>query len=73
MNNELLLKLIKKEEITEEEIANECYEMCDYIHASCDDSCLIYEKFCGIPREDDENGGCEFFKNGTKIMKELRK
>jgi len=39
---DILMKLIKGERITDEDIANELYEVCDRVHASCDSDCPVY-------------------------------
>ena len=62
----LIIKLIKKEEITEKEIENELYEICDRVHASCDSDCPVYflnnyMKFMT------KNSGCDCFKNGKSM------
>jgi len=72
MNEEILKKIIKGETITKEDIVNELYEMCDDVHASCDNCCLIYDLNNRIPTRG-VNGNCIYFKNGEKILSKLKK
>ena len=70
-DQELLLKLIKKEEVTRDELANELYEICDRTHAQCDTNCPIYRLYDGKVPEDDKMGkifGCNYFKDGHKML-----
>ncbi len=42
---EFLEKLAKGIKITDKEIENEFYEMCDRVHASCDNECIVYNQW----------------------------
>jgi len=41
MERELLLRMIEGTPPTDKELAEALYEMCDAIHASCDDDCIM--------------------------------
>ena len=71
--NTLLLKLIKKEKITNKDIVDELYEICDREHSSCNSECLVYflngNDILYVP----ENGsGCDCFKNGREMLKFIK-
>ena len=68
----LIEKPINKEKITDKDIAEELYEICDRVHSSCYCECPIYEKFNEIPWNK-EKDNCKFFKDGKSMLKELRK
>lgn len=65
----LILKLIKGEEISELDLEDMLYEMCDREHASCNSDCLVY-KLNGyeIPNLLKSNCGCDCFKNGCAML-----
>jgi hypothetical protein len=72
---DLLMKLIKEEKITDEDLANELYEICDKVHSSCDNSCPVYELNGGVPdtaKDFKINRGCDTFKNGFKMLEFIR-
>lgn len=62
----ILVKLIKKEEITERDIADALYDICDREHGGCNSACPVYEKL-------QDYRLCDCFKNGTAMLKFLRK
>ncbi len=68
----LLKKLIKGETITEDDIANELYEICDRVHATCDDECPVFNLNDGeVPDTAKDfyvNRGCDTFKNGQAML-----
>ena len=69
--NDFLKKAIFKEEITDEDLANELYDVCDRVHSSCNNDCPIYDMHWKVPvKEWDWN--CEYFKSGTKMLRAIR-
>jgi len=62
--------------ITDEDIADDLYEICVRVHASCGSECPVYKKNKGAVGADkpfDENRGCDCFKNGKAMLEFLRK
>lgn len=47
------------------------YEVCDHVHASCDDTCPVYHKNGGVV-DLDEDGDCACFKSGRAMLKFLK-
>jgi len=68
--NIILQKLIKNEQITDDDIAEELYDICCAVHASCDSECPIFALENKIPMN--ENKECYYFKSGHKMLKKLR-
>jgi len=68
MDTTILKKLIDKKEITDKDLEDALYEMCEDLHASECHLCLMIEK--GLVTDDD---GCKFHKNGRKMLAALRK
>ncbi len=71
----MINKLIRGEKITDEDIENELYEICDRVHSSCDNECPVYKKNGGAltnGKNWEENRGCDCFKNGKAMLKYLR-
>lgn len=69
MDTTILEKLIDKEKITDKDLENALYEMCDDLHATECYSCLMVRK-----GHIGENAGvCEYHKNGRKMLATLRK
>lgn len=69
--NSLIQKLIAGKQITDKDIEDELYEICDREHASCNGECPVYEKNNGIPYNS-EHTNCFCFKNGKSMLKFLR-
>jgi len=65
MEKEKLLKLINGETLSDKDISEVLYDICDTVHASCDSECPVYETLNGKQ--------CECFKNGAEMLKRLRK
>ena len=66
---DLIIKLIKKEPITDKDIANELEEICWNVHASCDTNCPVFRLNGNkIPVDDDSRYGCSCFKDGEKML-----
>lgn len=73
---DLLLKLAKGENITDADLENELYEVCDRIHSSCDSDCPVYSlNGNSVPdtaKDFNVNRGCDCFKNGKKMLEFIR-
>lgn len=73
----LLLKLIANLPVSKEEIYNELYEVCDRVHASCDDECPVYflngHDVPDTVNNFEENRGCDTFKSGKKMYEFIQK
>jgi hypothetical protein len=69
---DLIIKLIKGEKITEDDIKNELYEICDREHYSCNSNCPVYYlNKNSIP--DTRNAfDCDYFKSGSKMLEFIR-
>ena len=65
----ILMKLINNDPISDKDLEEELFEVCDRVHSSCDSECPIYAKFGDLPNGND----CEFHKNGSAMLVELRK
>lgn len=74
--SDLVVKLAKGEKITDREIANELYEICDSVHSSCDSGCPVYSlngnQVPDKAKNFKVNRGCDCFKNGTAMLKFIR-
>jgi queuine/archaeosine tRNA-ribosyltransferase len=72
----LIIKLAKGLKVTEEDIKYELYEICDRVHASCDDECPIYllngNKVPDTAKDFKVNRGCDCFKSGSNMLKFIR-
>jgi hypothetical protein len=65
----IILKLIAGEVVSELDVEDALYEMCDREHASCSSACLVY-KFNGnkIPDLLGTSCGCDCFKSGYTML-----
>ena len=65
----IIRKLIAGEVVSELDVEDALYEMCDREHASCNSACLVY-KLNGnkIPDVLKSNCGCDCFKNGCAML-----
>ncbi len=73
-SNELVLKLARGEKITDADLAPEFYEICDQVHSSCDSGCPVYRLNNNeVPYTEGGDSGCDCFKNGTAMLKFVRK
>ena len=68
----IIEKLINKQEITDEDLAEELYDICDREHAFCNSNCPIYALKDRIPWNKDKTN-CLFFRSGRKMLERLRK
>lgn len=73
-DNDLILKVARGEKITDKDLATELYEVCDSVHASCDSGCPVYRLNGNkVPYTEGGRSGCDCFKNGTAMLKFIRK
>jgi hypothetical protein len=76
-DNDLVLTLARKETPTDAQLAAELYEICDSVHSSCDSSCPVYRlngnQVPDTANDFKVNRGCDCFKNGTAMLKFIRK
>ena len=72
----LILKLAKGETITDEDLHQELYEVCDRVHSSCDSECPVYMLNGGeapdTAKDFRVNRGCDCFKNGKSMLEFIR-
>lgn len=72
----LLIKIAKGQPITEKEIENALYDVCDNVHGSCDCQCPVYSlngnKVPDTANEYRVNRGCDCFKSGKQMLKFIR-
>jgi hypothetical protein len=68
--SELIMKLIKGQEVTEKDIIYELYEICERVHSSCNPECPVYEVGGGIPYAEDSTN-CRCFKDGEKMRLQI--
>jgi len=74
-NNEIPFKLGKGEKISDSDIANELYEICDREHAGCNNACPVF-RLNGSEVVKPKKGypyGCACFKSGSEMLKFIRK
>lgn len=64
--NKLLQAAIEKRPITDNAIADALYEICNNVHASCNNECPIFEKVKGLITY------CPYHKNGMGMLRYLR-
>lgn len=65
-SNALLIRLARGEKVTEKMLQEELYEVCDSVHASCNDACPV---FLLNNHHTVGNGDCACFKNGKAMLK----
>jgi len=70
----LILKLIKGQPLSDADLEELLYDICDGEHSSCNNNCPVYDLNGGwapdtIPIY---NHGCDCFKNGAKMLKFIR-
>jgi len=72
MSRELVMKLVRGENIEEKDINEALYDICDRVHSGCHEECPVFEKNGGVPwnKEYEE---CLCFKDGKKMRKFLTK
>jgi len=76
-DTDLVLLVVRGQKITDKDLANEFYEVCESVHASCDSECPVYRlngnKVPDTANDFKANRGCDCFKNGTAMLKFTRK
>jgi hypothetical protein len=70
-NATFLMKLATTN-VSRKDIAEELYEICDHVHAGCDDNCPVY-RLNGHSAPDtaksfEDNRGCDCFKDGEAML-----
>jgi hypothetical protein len=77
MTTEGLMKLALGVVLTDQDIEDELFKICNRIHSSCDRQCPVYALNNGHPLgfEKDwlSNCGCDCFKNGKAMLAFMRK
>ena len=72
----LILKLAKGETITDKDLEEELYEICEREHSSCGYDCPVYELNGGsvLDTQNDYkvNRGCDCFKSGKLMLEFIR-
>jgi len=67
--DDLLRTLIKGKKVTDEQIYDELFDMCDRVHCACDSNCIVYEiNDYEIPLKKGKYEECMCFKNGKKMF-----
>ncbi len=73
---DLILKLTKGESITDADLRNELYEICDRVHSSCNSDCPVYKingnKVPDTTFDFKVNRGCDCFKSGKNMLEFIR-
>ena len=69
--NKILEKLILKEPVTEHDIEEELYDVCDRVHATCYRECPVFAVNNEIPWNK-EKSNCRCFKDGEKMLAFIR-
>ena len=70
--DELLVKLVRGEKVSDKDIEQELYYICDSVHASCDIECPVYwVNGAAIPWNKDKSN-CRCFKDGRAMLKFIR-
>ena len=72
MDSTTLRKLVRKEEITDEDIARELSAICEHEHSHClgGSDCPMIEL---LTEEQIKSCTCPYFKNGRKMLEALRR
>jgi len=73
---DLLIKIASGMPVTESDIENELYEICDRTHSSCNSTCPVYSlngnKVPDTANDFNANRGCDCFKSGKKMLSFMR-
>ena len=76
MTTDLIIRLAKGEVPSDKELSDELYEICDSVHASCDDECPVFKlNGSAVPdtaKDFNKNRGCDCFKNGAAMLQFIR-
>ena len=68
----ILKKLIKGRKVGKKDIENALFEVCQDVHASCNEQCPVFEINGGPLDPDTSSCGCSCFKNGAAMRQFLR-
>jgi len=70
---DLIIKLVKGIDITDQDLENELYQICDRVHSSCDSECPVYYLNNNeAPNTLPKNRGCDCFKNGRYMLEFIK-
>lgn len=69
MDNTILTKIIKKEQLTDDDVERILHDICEDVHSGCDFSCPIYKDV--LTTEQINSHSCSFLKNGKAMRKTL--
>lgn len=73
---DLIVTLAKGKQVTEEQIKDELYEICDRVHSSCDSECPVYRlnnyEVPDTAKDFNVNRGCDCFKSGGNMLDFIR-
>ena len=73
---DLILKLINGEPITDADLENELYEICDRVHSGCNSDCPVYRlngnEVPDTAKNFEVNRGCDCFKSGSDMLSFIR-
>lgn len=71
-SHNLLEKIVKGEDITQKDIEDELYEICESEHASCNNECPVYKLVMTKKEQDNlSRNGCPYFKSGSEMLRAL--
>ncbi len=65
--NEILMKLIQGQNVTDQEIQTELLEICERVHSSCDSECPVYAVNGSKIPWDKNLQNCICFKDGKAM------
>lgn len=68
-----LKNYIKGKPITDTEIEDYLYDICDEVHSSCHSGCPVYAAHNCVPNTSHSRYGCDVFKSGKGMLEFLRK
>ncbi|MFA5395463.1 MAG: hypothetical protein WC346_05515 [Methanogenium sp.] len=71
MCNTILVKLIQGEKITDTDIENALFTICDDVHSGCNENCPVFalnnNQTPDTAKDFEVNRGCDCFKNGKAM------
>ena len=66
--NEIITKLIRKRPVTESDLKDVLYDICDTEHSSCNSNCPVYEANGGEPLWNPKHTDCQCYRDGGKML-----
>jgi hypothetical protein len=75
MEENMILEFVEtgKVIVTQKDIEEALYEMCDREHAGCNPGCLVYRLNGNkIPNKEGKMSGCDCFKNGVAMLRFIK-